>query len=157
MQLHLDHIKGWHVAELAGKLRQADKDEIRAMADLDPLEGLAESVAWSHVAYSIMEDETPIAMYGARKVGGGVGIVWMLASDALERHSIQFLRNSIKYIDALHHEVGCRVLTNFTDKRNTLHHKWLRWTGFTIGREVPFGPFNLPFYEISRVRELCAE
>lgn len=156
MLTHLEPVRGWHVAELAGNLRQADIDELWAAGHHLPFKGLAMSVAHSHVAYSIMEDEHPVAMYGARHLGDGVGIVWMLASPALERCSIQFIRNSVEYIDRLHEESGCRVLANFTDKRNTLHHKWLKWTGFEFGSEIPYGPDQMPFYEIRRVRNPCA-
>jgi len=152
MLTHIEPVKGWHVAELAPKLRQEDKDEIWAMEATDPFTGLAHSVALSHVSYSIMEGASPVAIYGARKLTDDLGLVWLLASSDLPRHPIQFLRRSREYIDALHDEVGCRTLYNFTDKRNTLHHKWLSWTGFTFGDEVQLGPFNMPFYEVSRTK-----
>lgn len=143
---------GWHVPVLAGKLRQADKDEIEAASGLDPFSGLAQSAALSDVSYTILEGAEPVGMFGASAIQGGRGAVWMLASDALERHSIQFLRSSAGYLDSLHEETGCPVLFNYTDKRNELHHKWLRWTGFEFGPEVPLGPKSMPFYTITRVK-----
>lgn len=144
--------EGWHVPALAERLRQADKAEIAAASGLDPLRGLGQSVALSHVSHTIMEGEEPVAIYGARELKDGEGLIWMLASDALERRSIQFLRSSVEYIDRLHDEVGCHTLSNFTDKRNSLHHKWLRWTGFTFEREVHIGPQSMPFFQITRVK-----
>ncbi len=156
MTLYSVPAEGWHVPALAQRLRQSDKDEIAAASGLDPLQGLGQSVAMSHYSYTIMEDEEPVVMYGARHVADGKGLVWLLASDALERHSIQFLRNSVEYINRLHYETGCHTLSNLTDKRNTLHHRWLRWTGFTFGPEVPIGPYSMPFYPITRVKHSCA-
>lgn len=144
--------EGWHIPALALKLRQADMDEIEAAAGCDPLRGLGQSVALSHVSHTIMEGWEPIAVYGARQLSVDEGLVWMLATDALERHSITFLRKSTEYLDRLHDEVGCSTLSNYTDKRNKLHHRWLRWTGFTFEHEVPYGPHSMPFYKITRVK-----
>lgn len=151
MPLSPEPTLGWHVAELSKRLRTADKNEVEAACGLGPLEGLVYSVASSHLSYTVMEGDEPVAIYGGTRVGGGKGIIWMLASDALERHSIQFLRESRSHIDALQIELQCPEVFNFTDKRNTLHHKWLRWTGFTFEPEIPYGHLQLPFYKITRV------
>jgi hypothetical protein len=43
-------------------------------------------------------------------------------------------------------------LHNYTDARNTVHHRWLRWLGFTFtARHETFGPLGLPFYEFVRI------
>lgn len=156
MLSHVEHVKDWHVIVLSERLREADKAEIKAISGLPPLRGLIESVSLSSVSYSIMEEGIPVAMYGARKTQEDLGLVWMLASEAIERNTFQFLRKSVEYIDALHDEVGCAVLTNLIDKRNTLHHKWVKWIGFSMGKEEPHGPYGLPFYRITRIRKSCA-
>ena len=143
--------------EIARTIRPEDAAEIQAMAGLGPIEGLVESVAWSDVAYTMMAEDQPVALYGARKLCKGVGLVWMIVGTGALKHTTQFLRNSREYTDRLHDETGCDTLANYTDSRNTLHHKWLRFTGFTFGKEVITGHEQVPFYEITRTRTPCAQ
>ena len=156
MLTHLAPVEGWHVLEIAETIRKADADEIRAMSGLDPLEGLVSSVAHSHVVHTMMAGERPVALYGARRLGGSIGMVWMLAGTGVLKHTTQFLRSSTEYVNRLHDETGCNTLANYTDARNTLHHKWLRFTGFSFGKEVVVGVGQMPFLEITRTRFPCA-
>lgn len=149
MLTHLAPVEGKHVVQIAATIRPADADEIEAMAGLAPIEGLAHSVANSHVAYTMLAGETPVAIYGARRLtDDGIGMVWLLASTEVHRHTTSFLRNSIEYTNRLHRETGCHTLANYTDARNTVHHKWLRFTGFSFGKEVLLR--GHPFHEIQR-------
>jgi len=156
MLTHLAPVEGWHVLQVANTIRPADADEIAAMSGLDPLEGLVASVAHSHVRYAMMAGDTPVSLYGARSLGGGVGVVWLLASTEVHRHTTQFLRSSIEYVNRLHDETGCDTLANYTDARNKVHHKWLRFTGFSFGKTVDIN--GHPFHEIYRIRApKCAD
>ena len=146
--------EGWHIAMLAPALREADKQEIYATSGKSGLEGLRLSYDASPVRYSIMEGEEPVAMFGVCPDSDNSGVVWLLASDALKHRSTQFLRESKKYIDTLHEEANADLLWNLTDKRNVVHHKWLRWCGFSFIREVQWGPFGMPFYEFGRYRNV---
>ena len=151
MLTHLSPVEGKHVVHVANTIRQADADEIEAMAGLDPLTGLTESVAASHVAYSMMAGDEPVAIYGARRLtADGIGMVWLLASTEVMKHTTSFLKKSIEYTNRLHQEVGCHTLANYTDARNTVHHKWLRFTGFTFGKQTLIR--GHAFLEISRTR-----
>lgn len=145
--------RGWHTASLAPRLRQADKDEIENASGNDPFKGLALSVARSDVSYSFLANGIPEIMCGAAKVIENSGVIWMLASSALEDCPMAFLRRSNTFLDRLHDETGCEVLSNYTDKQNTVHHKWLRWTGFQFHDETLVGPNQMPFYPITRVRK----
>jgi len=157
--LHTEVTEAWHIPSLASRLREADKQEIKATSDLDPLTGISRSVECSPICYSIMEtvenyyginDIIPIAIYGTAPDSDNAALVWMLASDDLKRHSKQFLRESKNYISQLHRESDADLLWNLTDKRNTVHHKWLKWCGFSFIREVTWGAYDLPFYEFGR-------
>lgn len=33
----------------------------------------------------------------------------------------------------------------WADDRNTTHHVWIKWLGFSAGLSKPFGPYGLPF------------
>lgn len=156
MLTRLAHVEGWHVVDIAQHIRPEDAAEIEAISGFDPLRGLSESVLWSTVAHTIMAGETPVAIYGARRLNEKAGLVWLLASDRVHDHATSFLRNSREYADRLHDETGCRVLRNFTDSRNKLHHKWLRFSGFSLGAPRPMGPQGIPFIPLSRTRKPCA-
>jgi hypothetical protein len=156
MLTHLAPAKAWHAVAVAETIRPEDAAEIQAMAGLPPLEGLVEAVAWSSVCFAMMADDQPVALYGARQVLPGIGVVWMIAGTGILKHTTQFLRSSVEYTNRLHDEIGCDTLANYTDKRNTLHHKWLRFTGFSFGKEVITGHEQRPFYEITRTRFPCA-
>lgn len=148
--LHTEVTEAWHISSLASRLRDADKQEIKASSDLEALEGLSRSVEYSPICYTIMEDELPVGIFGTAPDDANSALVWMLASEDLKRHSRQFLRESRDYIKQLHKESKADLLWNLTDKRNTVHHKWLKWCGFSFIREVNWGAHNLPFYEFGR-------
>ncbi len=148
--IHTEVTEAWHISSLASRLRDADKQEIKATSDLDSLQGLSRSVEASPICYTIMEDELPVAIFGTVPDDTNVSLIWMLASDDLKRHSRQFIRESKNYIKQLHEESNSDLLWNLTDKRNTVHHKWLKWCGFSFIREVNWGSYNLPFNEFGR-------
>ena len=150
LMLHTEVTEAWHIPSLASRLRDADIQEIIASSDLQAIDGLARSVECSDICYSIMEGELPVAIYGSTMDTNNSALIWMLASDEIKRHSRQFLRESKNYIRMLHKEANADLLWNLTDKRNTVHHKWLKWCGFSFIREVNWGSYNLPFYEFGR-------
>jgi hypothetical protein len=83
-----------------------------------------------------------------------VGQVWMVATDQLLDHQKEFLRYTHSFIDKLHDHYP--LLFNWVDARNTVHLKWLKWSGFTfINYHEKWGPLGLPFYTFVRIRP-CA-
>lgn len=137
---------------LAPRLREADKAEVRAASGLDPAVALDFAVRSSRPSLAMMGDQGGcIGLFGAAPtVDPLAGIVWMLATDDLERHSRQFLRESRPWIGQLHRAYP--LLFNFVDARNEIHIRWLRWCGFTfINRHEEFGVERRPFYEFVRI------
>jgi hypothetical protein len=47
---------------------------------------------------------------------------------------------------------GDDAFYNYTYSRNTVHHKWLKWSGFTFLRKVTLPPLNKEFYEFVILR-----
>ena len=76
------------------------------------------------------------------------GRIWMLCTDAIHDFPITFAREAKRFIESRSEE----VLWNYADKRNTTHLKLLRYLGFELLDEVPFGPNNLPFIPFRRWR-----
>lgn len=141
-----------HVDYLAPRLRQADKDEIKALG-CDPQKGLQESFECSEPAFSGVDEQgNCVIMFGATTyVPGILAMLWMLSSDDIYKHRIQFLKESRKYLDELNKRWP--ILFNFCDVRNTDHIRWMQWLDYTfINRHECFGQEQRPFYEFVRVR-----
>ncbi|MDA8231570.1 MAG: hypothetical protein M0006_09550 [Magnetospirillum sp.] len=135
-----------HAAAIAPILRAADREEVRAACGLAPEEALRLSLATSPLAWTGMAAGSPVCLFGAASPGllGGPGRPWLLATDALVRHSAAFLRRNRAYVAAMLDEFG--HLANHVDARNSVSVRWLRWLGFTLEPARPFGPYGLPFH-----------
>lgn len=138
-------------------MREADKAEILAASGSTPEEalyqGLLSSAFGGRVLTICLPDGTPVGMMGVTPSGiADVGFIWMLASEGLSTIQRQFIRESRKYIDEI--TKGYRVVYNYTDARNTLHHRWLQWTGFNfIQRHEQWGHAGRPFLEVCKITE----
>ncbi|MFB2563649.1 phage protein Gp13 family protein [Rhizobium sp. IMFF44] len=143
------------VTYLAPRLREADRQELLAAGSPSPEQSLTDGLMLSKQCISIVDEEDrAVAMFGVCPSSEeGVGFVWLLGSDEIKRDKTKFLRRSKQWVDIFHEEFA--VLTNFVDRRNEVHLKWLRWLGFKFLRIVNApGPGNLPFYEFARIRNV---
>lgn len=140
---------------IAPRLRQADQQEISASLGIPAEFALVATVHHSKVALAIEEDGEVIGLFGADPIPvfDNTAQVWMVMTDAIHSISMQFLREGGEWLERLH-EVA-PLLTNYTDKRNTLHHRWLRWLGFTFIGEHAYGRQGEPFYQFVRLKP-CA-
>lgn len=109
---------------IAANLRESDRREIWASHRRRP-EELPESCrdveVWAALA------DTPVCIFGCN-AEESCGVPWLLATDEVLNHRVQFLRIS-RHI--------CRewlrkhkVLTNFVHAENELCILWLNWLGF---------------------------
>ena len=122
---------------LSGRLRKADRREISAFTRESPLSVLESGILSSTPCYAITRhDGTCIGIFGTRDSDHpDSGLVWLLGSDDLVRHSRTFLRFSQFFLDELHKKY--RLLYNVIDARNTVHLRWLEWLGFDFVEELP--------------------
>jgi hypothetical protein len=145
------------VATVAASMRDADVAEIKASTGSTPEEALYRGLL--HTAFGgrtmtiCLPDGTPTAMFGVAPSGqADVGYIWLLATNDLKKVQTQFIRECRRYIVEI--SQGYRVVFNFTDARNTLHHRWLKWTGFTfIKRHENYGVGGKPFLEFCQITE----
>ena len=140
---------------LAPELRQADKDEVAAHGGTSGLFALKRGYSRSKIAKTICVERTDevVAMYGVVCIDPVLpsGGAWLLGSDQLTRHGMTFARHCVRYIETLQDQFP--VLFNYVDARNTLHIRWLKWSGFNfIQRHEQFGYEQRPFYEFVRAR-----
>lgn len=147
---HIEPAKPEHVPFLARMMRQADRDEVWAIAHYTPEEALRISLAESCEAYSVIYQAYCIAMFGVTRYSllSDIGVVWMFGSDALSKKPVLALRNTLKYVKAMKKSGGFRVLVNMVDARHTLTLNWLKWAGFEIMPAVPYGVEGRPFHEV---------
>ncbi|MBN9347587.1 MAG: hypothetical protein J0I48_15555 [Devosia sp.] len=138
------------IARLEYCLRAEDVAEVEA-GGLDPYDALFQGYCGDVCLTAVDEEQWPVVMFGVspHPAGPEVGCVWALGSDAIKKHRVDFLRQSPRWVREFHKSYP--LLTNHTDCRNTEHHRWLRWCGFSfVQREVING---LPFYEFVRIRK----
>lgn len=135
-------------AAIAPFLREADKNEIKAMSGLDPELAVHWSVkASDETLFMCRPDGHPILIGGVGKTDG-YGVPWMLGTPSLKKYSKSLTKYARLWVDRWTEEYG--VLSNYVDARNKVHINWLTHLGFTVerkdeyigyDRDVPFYPF----------------
>lgn len=143
------------VQYLAPRLRKEDLDEVLAAGAVSAEQSLMDGLASPDACLTgTDEDGKPMLMFGTvpHPIDPLVGCVWLLASEEVLQHRTDFLRKSREYMDLFQHKYA--ILMNFTDARNTVHHRWLKWCGFIfINTVTGLGPGDHPFYEVVRIRK----
>ncbi len=119
-----------HIRTIAARMRKADRDEVAASSGKSPLHALSFSFRKSHYRWTVLIDGQPEIMFGVGDVNvlGGIGAPWLLATDAVERVSRDFLRQSRHLVRQL--SARYDLLINEVDLRNTVSIRWLEWLGF---------------------------
>jgi hypothetical protein len=140
---------------LAKNLRDEDKAEVSAASGLDMEVALERGYLHSKICKTIcMSDGTPAAIFGVADTGiKGLGSIWLLATPDLLKVQRQFLRECRKGISDISQGYTC--IFNYTDARNTVHHRWLKWCGFTfIKQHDQHGLGQIPFLEFVKIIEV---
>lgn len=131
---------------LAPLLRTEDKDTIKYMTDMTPLEGLEYSYRCSIETNTIVVNNQVVGMFG---VAGSYdeGCPWLLMTDFLSKRpgiNKLFLVESRKWIEEKKFEY--KKMFNFVSQEHKDHIKWLDWLGFNVMDLYPtFGPYKKPF------------
>jgi hypothetical protein len=137
---------------IAPLLRQADREECLLIAGMAPEALLPAAVAAApdHTHTMVANDGSLLGLFGVTGLPvEGVGAVWMLATDDLPAHATTFLRESRRWVERLQGDYP--VLVNVTDSRNTTHHRWIEWCGFTLlGRRNT--PAGIPIIEFAKAK-----
>jgi len=118
---------------LAENLRDADRQEVLVNFDT-ALAGLQLSQATSYLSFVVAENGIPFIIFGLVKINETTDCIWMLGTDALEKHSKEFLRKSREMLRYLFDVSGAEVFTNYIYHKNTVHQRWLTWCHADIQR-----------------------
>lgn len=132
---------------IAPRLREEDRRECRAASGRPPLEGILAGVAAGR-CFVADAGGGPFLIGGVGPAAPRVGAIWLVGTPAMERHKVFMARRGPEWVEEFHREFP--ALVNVTDARNELHHRFIRWCGFTFLKLRPYGPFGLPFYEFAR-------
>lgn len=134
-----------HVPLIAPLVREADRVELWAASRTTPFDALAYGVEHSTSAWTGFIGDDPVCMFGVVPASllGGIGVPWMLGTDAIVRYQFTFLRGSRPCVDRMRSLYDS--LANYVDDRNVVAQRWLRWLGFHLEHAEPHGPDGMPF------------
>lgn len=127
---------------LAKLMRRADADEVMASSGVTPRAATVLSLQQSHSAFAGFVNGEMVALFGCRRTDDG-GCPWLLGTDAIERVSRTFLRESRSMVRQMRGYYG--ILSNRVDDRNEVSKRWLKWLGFELHDPEPWGFSGLPF------------
>lgn len=121
-----------HARYIARRMREADRVEISLGSGKSPFEALAFSMRKSDVAYVALKDGVPVVMFGVGPVNviAGIGAIWLLGTDDVDRNVMRFLKSSIEWKNKL--LLRYPILRNFVHDENVVTKRWLGWLGATF-------------------------
>lgn len=134
-------------------LRKEDFQEGFALRGFDFRPWMVENFSRGTTYVMLTRDNQPGGLCGIDPMDDGTGLIWMVGTDRLVEHQIEFLKHSKTWINEASRPY--RAVGNLVHAKNEVHLKWLRWCGFTFLRKIKAGPFNEEFYEFIRIVE-CA-
>lgn len=142
------------IKPLADDLRSADIAELKAASGCTPEQAIRIGIEAGDTYVACLPDGTPVMVFGVTEcIPKELGAVWAVATNRFKEVRTQFLRESRGCVEELCKPY--RVTFNYTDARNTLHHRWIKWCGFTfIKRHEHFGHEKRPFLEFVRISEV---
>lgn len=136
-----------HIRELAGNLRDQDREEIIAFG-MTPHKALWRSYRQAMMSRTALVDDAVAAVWGVSGCPfGKVGRIWLLTSPASERVKTAFVREGKAEITdmlAIYDE-----LRGYVDARYYRAIRLLDVLGFAISGAFPFGPLGAPFRQFT--------
>jgi hypothetical protein len=120
---------------LAANLRPEDREELVAAygRDLDLPSILMGGLDGDRCEVMLSDVGLVLGVWGygpLSEADASFGFIWMLATPALQREALSFLRACEPSIDKAHDRYTTLVATPW--RGNPLHIKWLEWCGFTL-------------------------
>lgn len=137
-----------HIRSIAKRMREADRLEVHAASGKTPGQALAFSLRKSSVARTWIIDGRPEMMFGVGDLNilAGVGAPWLLGTDVVLSHQMEFLRRSREFRNQLLQRYS--TLRNFVDVRNEVSVRWLRWLGFTLSDPISHRGHEFYIFEL---------
>ena len=115
-----------HVEDLAPRLREADRREVRAAFGRPAEAILGSGFRNARRCWTVLAGPRPVAMFGVgRRPHPRIGTAWLLASEEFGRFRSQLRREGPYWVEVL--MTGHDVLANFVMAENRLAVRWLTW------------------------------
>ena len=127
---------------MASNLRQEDLREVVEGHGYNPTIDIPIDSLKGFSVYFTVPDGRIAGLAGIQEGG----LIWMLCTPVILDFPLTFAREAKRFINSRTES----VLWNYVDKRNTVHIKLLKFLGFTLLEEVPFGPNQLPFIRFEK-------
>jgi len=141
---------------LAPRLREIDNLEVKCIGHT-PESALLQGfeLPEAKVLTALDGDEEAVLMCGVCRSDEDpeAGVIWMLASDDIDKHKKDFLRLSEPVADEL--SEGYKYVYNLVHKDNTKSIRWLRWNGFTVDETKVYDQGGEDFYLLTRENKKC--
>ena len=124
---------------LKHNMRQQDKEEIWASHHHTPEQAMDFIINKTIFCLTVKIQGQPVAMFGVNgeTVLGDKGIVWMLATDEIDKIKLRFLRHSRRFVKMMLEYYP--YVYNFVDVRNKVSIAWLRKLGAKFDTAKPHG------------------
>ena len=150
----IDTIQPGDSDELILKLRESDKDEIKALSMGGPEAVIKQSVARSDFGYSARdEDGNLLCLFGVARLSelGDAGVIWLLGTDKLNENAKELVKQSRRMVQwMLKHHFTC--LTNIVWVNNKASIKYLKAVGFKFS-EAKRSFTGAEYFKFTRMRE----
>lgn len=140
---------------VASRLRPEDRDEVIAASGMDPRIALPQYVREDRfiMACGLVETGIPEVLWGADPIPyvDRACVGWLLSTTVILDHPVEFAVNVKRFFEELHKDYD--LITNFTDARNVVHHRLIKWLGCVPVRRIEsFGAKSIPFIEFASYR-----
>jgi hypothetical protein len=144
---------------VASRLRPEDRDEVLAASGADPKLVFPEYVKEDRLIFAagMAFDGIPEILWGADPIPfvEDACVGWLVTTPRIYEYPLETAIQIKRLFEELHKDYA--LITNFTDARNTKHHKLIEWLGCKpIRRIEKFGAHSLPFIEFASYRPRCA-
>lgn len=148
VQIDIVPARASHLRQIAAVMRRADQEEVIAATGRSPLSALSASYRKSAICMVALVDGKAEVIFGAGDLSilTRLGAPWLLGSDAIERHRVEFLRQSVHWRGQLLRRYD--VLRNVVHCQNKVSIRWLRWLGFTFSEPFKIRGHDFMMFEL---------
>lgn len=126
------------VMYMAENIRDADKEEVRLIAGLSPMQSL--SIGFINSAECITgigKGGKIFCIAGVTPLQKGFAAIWMLSTPDITNAKRDLVTDGVKWVKRMRRTYG--QLSNCVSEDNVVHRKLIEYMGFRFGK-----PFKLP-------------
>lgn len=121
---------------IANNLRQIDRLEVEAFGFTDYLQAIEKSMDNAEVVFVVKGDK-PLCVFGLGEESNGIRVVWLLASEGIEKYKREFIEYSYPILKFWFKEYG--PMFNYISVENINSIRWLKWLGANFSEPFLIG------------------